>query len=474
MADVAPKEENKLLALAQSDLEEDQEEEASQAGSQVGDEEEAGEDGGEEAEGQEGPGNSFGNGPEPEGNNESPKEAQEVKKGKKEKKEKKGKSFPIVKDSASFFKARRMAVTKFDFTPEGDIQVPEQKGNPPKVIKLPFYIPLTQDELRELDDDRYVKIDLIEEEYNELLKQLHEALSTWRETGKAKDVIRLQNELKTKDAERSALRYPVKWMTTFTNPTVRDILIDQKFEDRKMGFDITGLTFRSYKWNQLVKASDVPPVKKVEEEEQELPEEAPKQEEGPDYVIFYGAEDEENGFLSPDKEIKFIFNGSKFGSPLQAYEAERMTFLKRLDVRKKIMLQTGNIIRKTAATVVGQPENPVELWTKILHDLVSQHAPIREKLLESGDSILVYANPMDGNAGIGMAPNDPNVTVEEKWAGKNYLGQAWMTVRKMLKDGKIEEQEGGSFEEDGTTVLEEAAKAKKRGVLINRYRMSQN
>ena len=384
-----------------------------------------------------------------------------------EKKEKKKRPQPIPKDSKSFFKARRSDVNKFDFTPDGDLQVPEINGVPPKVIKIPFYTPITEEQKSEIEEKRQVEIEAIEEQYNEALKDLRQAIQTWRETGMGTTVIQIQRELASLEAKRTLLRSPERWLKIFTNPSVNTLLFDMKFEDRKMGYDVAALRTRAIPLQSLFTASDVPPVVVKEEDDDQTPVKKEIQ-----YNVFYDLNDPTYGFLAPDTVTQFVYNGTKFASPLQAYEAERMTELKRVDKRKIILLQkTGKAIRSTAASVVGSVENPVELWTKILKTLIAQHPGIGEKLRETGTDVLVFADPVDGRAGVGLAANDPNVREESKWTGKNELGQAWMAVRAELPE-VLEEQEGGAYEEDGTAVLEEERKEKLKGILIHRYRMT--
>ncbi len=380
---------------------------------------------------------------------------------------------PIPKDSKGFFRARRNDVKAFDFTADGDLQVPELRGVPAKVIKIPFYTPTSQEELREIDAKRQTEIESTEEEFNEALKNLRQAMTAWRETGVATPVIQFQRELAKLDAKRTSLRSPDRWLVTFKNPTIRDINFENRYEDRKIGYDLSALRSRHYTQEQLFKKSDLPPPKAVEE-----PEKVVKPAKNmPVYIVFYDPNDPTNGFLAPDTITQFVFNGTKYISPLQAFEAERMSFLKRTDKRKLLLLQkTGKAIRTTATSVVGQVENPVELWTNILKTLIAQHPKIREKLRETGDDILVFADPVDGRAGVGFAVNDPNVREESKWTGENQLGKAWMAVRSELPEEgeEVEAQEGGSYKEDGTLMLQEEAKKELKGVLINRYRMKQN
>jgi ribA/ribD-fused uncharacterized protein len=59
---------------------------------------------------------------------------------------------------------------------------------------------------------------------------------------------------------------------------------------------------------------------------------------------------------------------------------------------------------------------------------------LQEKLLSTGNKILVEASPYDDIWGIGMKEDDPDVENPKKWQGLNLLGQALMSVRTMLRE----------------------------------------
>ena len=63
----------------------------------------------------------------------------------------------------------------------------------------------------------------------------------------------------------------------------------------------------------------------------------------------------------------------------------------------------------------------------------SQNEIFKQKLLETGNRILVEASPVDKIWGVGLDENDENILDESKWKGQNLLGKALMEVRKMLK-----------------------------------------
>jgi ribA/ribD-fused uncharacterized protein len=66
----------------------------------------------------------------------------------------------------------------------------------------------------------------------------------------------------------------------------------------------------------------------------------------------------------------------------------------------------------------------------------SQNADIKEKLLKTGDLILVEASPIDPIWGIGLAEetDDAILADPKNWKGRNLLGKSIMKVRSMLRD----------------------------------------
>ena len=62
----------------------------------------------------------------------------------------------------------------------------------------------------------------------------------------------------------------------------------------------------------------------------------------------------------------------------------------------------------------------------------SQHAKLREMLLDTGDRLIAEASPLDRIWGIGMAADNPYVTDQSLW-GQNLLGKALMRVRETLR-----------------------------------------
>ena len=383
------------------------------------------------------------------------------------KKAKKQRQIPIPKDSATFFRARAKDPKAFKFTAEGDLQVPEMRGEAAKVIKLPFYRPANIDEKREMEEAQMDAIKGIEREIDETAKMLRDAITEWRQTGITSDVIKYQRDLQRLDAQRTQIRSPVRWTKTFKNLSVRDVLVEEFYEVRKLGYPVEALRLRSIEFDKMVRSSDAPFLSG--EASADASAEASDEEEEENFVIFFSAADEEHGLLSPDTMVDFVFNSTQYNSLVQAYQAERVTVLKRKDLRVAILKsRSPTQMRMLGSKVVGQVEDPRALWVNILKSLVSQHPRFADVVKATGDATLVFADPRDGVLGIGIPVEDPQVTDREAWKGTNLLGQAWQAVRTSLKEEPVEVQTGGNFVEHGTTRKE--ANESRSKVLMGHYR----
>jgi ribA/ribD-fused uncharacterized protein len=384
----------------------------------------------------------------------------------------------IPKDSAGFFRARAKDPSRFTFTADGDLQVPEMRGEASKVIKLPYYRPATVDETREEEEKQMDQIKQVEKEIDETSRSLRDAMAEWRKgAGGADEVMKLQRDLQRLDAQRTQLRSPIRWTKTFKNLSIRDVLVGEVYEVKKLGYPVEALRTRCLSTEQTIRSSDEKPLSTKAEGEEEGEEE----EEGPaeEFTLFFSPADPEHGLLSPDTLVDFIFNTRQYNCVTQAYQAERIIYLKREADFLKPLLRTRNVamMRVIGSKVVGQLPDPKETMTNILKSLISQHPRFGDMLRTTDGSTLVYADPRDGVLGIGIPVEDPQVTDRAAWKGTNFLGQAWQAVRDSLgavgaqaeaDDARLEAplvQEGGVR---GKTLADE--KKQRTGVLINRYR----
>jgi len=375
---------------------------------------------------------------------------------------------PIPTDSSSFFRVRAKNVEMFQFTADGNLQVPQMRGEPPKVIELPFYRPATIDEIVQEEEKQTEQLRATEREFDETFKLLKSAILEWRTTGNSSDVIKYQRDLQRLDAQRTQLRSPIRWTKEFKNLSINRILLEEFYEKRKLGYSVLALQTLGLPYEKTIIASSTKPVNVVVELE-ETDESIQKEEE--EFILFSSPTDPEHGFLSPETMVEFIYNSTKYNCLYQAYEGERLSMLGRQDIRPILLKsRSPRQMRVITSRVVGQVEAPRELLINILKSLISQHPNFADNLRTTGTSTLVYTEPKDGVLGIGMSQTDPEVTEKASWKGKNFLGQAWMAVRTGLPKEEEEElpvQEGG-YTEHGTTLVE--AKEKRTKVLMGKYK----
>jgi len=193
-----------------------------------------------------------------------------------EKKKGAKRQIPVPKDSASFFRARAKDPKAFTFTSDGNLQVPAMRDLPPKVIEIPSYRPSTSEELAMSEGVRYDKIREVEQEYDEKLRALKEAMATWRATGASSDAIETQRELARLDALRTHLRSPLRWTVMNKRLTIRDVLVDNFYEVKKLKYPVYNLILRGNTFEDLVKVKGSADA--AEEADEAPPAAAPEQE----------------------------------------------------------------------------------------------------------------------------------------------------------------------------------------------------
>jgi len=376
---------------------------------------------------------------------------------------KKQRQLPIPKDSEGFFRARAKDPKMFKFTANGDLQVPEMRGEPSKVIPLPYYTPATIDQIRELEEQQIDELKGVEKEIDETSRLLRDAIIEWRESGAASEVLKYQRELQRLDSQRTQIRYPVRWTKVFENPPINKILLKEFYEKRKLGYNVEALKTRGISFEKMVRASS---EKQQEVAGGEAEDDASGLEEEEKFVVFFNAADVEYGLLSPDTFVDFIFNMTQYNSLIQAYEGERVAALGGKDLRPSIpKSRNPRQIRMIGTKIVGQVENPRELLINIIKSLVSQHPRFMDAVRKTGTDTLIFADPRDGVLGVGLPAEDPQVIDRKSWKGQNLLGQAWQAVRSADIPEASAETTPTEFGKTKQDVNAERAK-----VLMGRYR----
>jgi predicted NAD-dependent protein-ADP-ribosyltransferase YbiA (DUF1768 family) len=393
----------------------------------------------------------------------------EIKQTKEKEKSKKGPIQRIQiqpKTAKQFFRARSKDPKRYTFTPEGDLRVPAEGNQTETIIPLQKYRTITVEEREKIEKEREIK--LIEKE-----REFDETLALFRNEDKMSDKFAIQDRLKIIDAERRVLRSPYQWKTEFENIKFNQIDFSNRYNDKVVQYPILKLNLRSFTFEEeFVVDNSIPKAQEGGAEEQEEDLELTLQTEGesaPEEFTFFNEPHQQNGFLSPDTMLSFVYKGVEYNSPLQAYHGYRFEKLGRREQRVFLLKQTtAQGIRKFAQTITGEFEDPRQEWVSILEEFVKFQPDIKSQLAQTEGTTLVYADAMNTKWGIGLSMEDPLKEDRANWTGENLLGQAWMGVRAKLEDvDGPPEGEPEAVEKAQTT---EDVK-RRSGVLANMYKM---
>lgn len=133
-------------------------------------------------------------------------------------------------------------------------------------------------------------------------------------------------------------------------------------------------------------------------------------------------------------ESKMNIDGIEYDTVEKYMMAMKAKLFGDFEVQKEIMKTTHQAKIKALGRKVRNFD-PV-IWDNHKYQIVykgnyekfTQHQDLKERLLSTGDAILVEASPYDKVWGIGS--NDPKVIADESlWKGENLLGKILMEVR---------------------------------------------
>lgn len=156
-------------------------------------------------------------------------------------------------------------------------------------------------------------------------------------------------------------------------------------------------------------------------------------------VVCFHNPEEEKGFLSNWYISKFEVAGRVFSSMEQFMMYQKAICFGDEAVAEQI-LKTDDVarIKELGRMVSGYNEN---IWNGMRQLIVyeglvakfSQNEELKERLLQTGDALLVECAVHDRIWGIGLSMKDERRFDISQWRGKNLLGYALMMVRNKIK-----------------------------------------
>ena len=138
-------------------------------------------------------------------------------------------------------------------------------------------------------------------------------------------------------------------------------------------------------------------------------------------------------FISP-----FTIDNIEYNCCEQYMMAQKALVFNDLDIKNKIMMSSEPKDQKSFGRIVKNFDE--DKWNTIADEIVyqanlakfSQNSELKQKLLATGEKIIVECSPYDKIWGNGLNITDTLNTPIENWQGTNRLGKALMRVRSTL------------------------------------------
>ena len=157
-------------------------------------------------------------------------------------------------------------------------------------------------------------------------------------------------------------------------------------------------------------------------------------------IICFHNPTEENGYLSNWYMSEFTYNDIKFSSMEQYMMYQKAVTFHDYDVAKDIM-GTDDVAEikalgrkvKNYSDVIWNGLRQIVIYQGLFAKF-QQNVTLKQRLLETGDSIIAECAVRDTIWGIGLSMKDTKRFDINEWQGTNLLGFGLMAVRKELKN----------------------------------------
>ena len=155
--------------------------------------------------------------------------------------------------------------------------------------------------------------------------------------------------------------------------------------------------------------------------------------------VFFWKKSEPFGFMSQWYAAPFEVNKIRYES-CEAFMMHQKAVLMGDHTIARVILQTKS---QAEIKALGRKVRnfDAKLWDEKKYEVVLEgnvakfmaHKDLADKLLATGDKILVEASPTDQIYGIGLNASDPRALDQTQWRGENLLGKVLMAVRVRLR-----------------------------------------
>ena len=284
-----------------------------------------------------------------------------------------------VEKMMAFYKKRSKDPIHYVYTPEGDLRI-EGEGQG-ETIPLRYFSPLTEEEREDILQNRQEDITQAEAAYEDSLRSLRYALEKYKATGQGEAaVVQANMEVRDTSMLRSSFAYPSRWIQNIDNPTINTILLNQRYETRKMGYSAY-----IFKRQDLSKRNAWGHYREGPPPPTEM--QGGSVQNSQKVLFITDTENKETGAFHPAALHEFVFNETRYSSPYQAYQGERFREIGNESIRKQILgTRSARSIKSLVQKEEQLPKDSKHLWEGILQNLYEQKSELAAKLRETGSA----------------------------------------------------------------------------------------
>ena len=324
---------------------------------------------------------------------------------------------------------------RFRIDEQGNLAEYNNKDTLIKTIVLPTYRKPTEEEIKEMEQERKDKIVLANRAFEDARRKLYQALQD-RDMGHS-DIVALNLEVRDADIMLQNARFPLRGVMTESGIKIKEMDFDQLQETRVFPYDIAFSQARPFTLQQqYVRVGDIPlpPMISVAE--------AKAAEIVPETIILFSDQDMEtspNGFLALGWPVAISVKNKTYPSARHAIFSELATEFNDMERASAIeKAESSADIRYTLDDVAGGREINQMKWNTTLSSLMDmvnlskfkQYPELAQRLVELPNSAIIGAyEPNDIQIGIGLSIDNVKAMDKLSWTGENLLGKALMKIR---------------------------------------------
>lgn len=379
----------------------------------------------------------------------------------------------VPKTLQAFWRARDKQPNIYVFMPDGNVgQMPEGGGPPAKLFDLPSYNSIRREEIDALWETRNGNFGEIYTAIETAREGLREAIASFQGgTGTARAVVIANQLVADEEAKLIANRSPKRWIETIDNPTTNFIDLTQRYEARKIGFDVHMLKQYSIDPQDLLR-----PVSAEEMAATAAAAQAAMEGGG----IAYGVITDET-ILGLHWPTDVKVGNTQYFTAFQAILGEAARLQANQELFQSIL---GTRSSRTLRSLTKDFDTTVvtsEILQSVITALTKQYPEFKELLLKTGDEALVYANIEDELFSIGLKAEDPNLQNAKQWRGENLWGTALQEARTKFREKNVtvKSEEEGLSEKDlapaeNAVISTDQQGAARKAAIIHARRRAKN